>query len=236
MSELPWAEYILPFGAASNLGGFIPSAVGDYVWIEYPHDGDTRRPLIVGGAHFCPDGSPNMPNEAWSGPDVVSHKREGAEPVPAAPGYHRDVVFTRHGVTVEIAEDSSVRVTQRGSGSAIEIAAGGDITIHGEGNIHISAQTDCNLIVKGNAAIDVTGNVTAGVTGNVMAEIGGAANVKAAGPITCESSVMATLKAPQISMVGPSGVATGVVTGECLCLITGLPHLYISQVVKASAL
>ena len=156
-ATLPWAEYKLPVGARANSGDFSPAEAGDYVWVDFPYFGDPRRPRITGGVHHAPGKAPNLPHEAWAGPDKLIPKTTGEEPAPPEPEYHKSYAFTRHGVTLQVNPDSSCSVTQRATGTAFRIDAEGNITIHGEKNIHVSAIADAKLIIEGNVKATVTG-------------------------------------------------------------------------------
>lgn len=156
--DLSWAEYKLPIGARFNDGNFTPVDIGDLVWIDYPYNGDPRRPRITGSVHFAPGKVPNFPHESFSGHEKLIHKVAGEEPAPTMAEYHKNCVYTQHGITIEINEDKSVSITQRATGTAIRISPQGDITLHGEKNIYMSAAENLKMIVEGNAQIDVTGN------------------------------------------------------------------------------
>lgn len=153
-SDLPWATYLMPPGSRNNDGFFLPVDVGDEVLVVF-RGGDTRRPIIVGSQHYCPEGSPNFPHEAWSGPDKFSHKRSGSELTPTDTGYHRDVVYSQHGILVEIVSDTNeFRVTQKSSGSAVEIDREGNITAHSENNLFGSSVNDTEILAGGVARIN----------------------------------------------------------------------------------
>lgn len=139
VADLPWAEYRLPVGSRFNDGFFIPADVGDLVWVKFPYGGDTRRPVIIGSAHYAPSGKPNFPHESWAGPNVFTHKRQGWEPTPASHNYHEDVVFTQHGSTIELRKDKSIAIIQRGTGSEIYLHPDGSIVIHGEKTLSLSS-------------------------------------------------------------------------------------------------
>ncbi len=146
-SALPWAEYLLPVGARPGNGIFVPVKVGDWVWIDFPYQGDSRRPRIVGAMHYCPGGVPNLPHEAFSGPGAHQHERCAFESSPAPVGYHDGaVVVDENGVLLEIGADGSVRATNKASGSAIEICADGSITIHSGGDINMCAAGNIKFV------------------------------------------------------------------------------------------
>jgi len=155
--DLPWAEYLLPVGSRVNDGCFTPAVVGDYVWVRFPFDGDSRRPMITGSVHYAPDKVPNFPHESFAGPDKLTHKTTGEEPAPGAAEYHKNMVFTQNGVTIELNMDHSFVVTQRATGTSIRVSANGDITLHSEKNLFASAIEHLKAIIEGNAKVNVTG-------------------------------------------------------------------------------
>ena len=197
-TDLPWAEYKLPIGARPGQGIFNPVKAGDWVWVDFPYAGDTRRPRITGSVHFCPGEEPNLSHESWDGPNRFSHQRNGNEPEPTPPDYHDDsIILDENGALLEVRADGSICATQKASGSAIEIAADGSITVHSESEVNISSVGDTNIIVDGKAKVTATGTI----------EFDGA---------------------------GGSGTIDGVVQGNCICPLTGTPHIMKSSTTKAS--
>jgi Type VI secretion system/phage-baseplate injector OB domain len=169
VEDLPWATYKLPVGTRPNDGYFTPAQVGDYVWVDFPFKGDTRRPRITGSVHYCPDETPNFPSESLgSGPggggivgkilELLSHFRLGNEPEPAEPEYHTNSVWTQHGTTIETNEDGSYRITQREAGTAIEISTEGHLIIHGEGNVYISSKKNQEVFINGDTEVRQIGD------------------------------------------------------------------------------
>ena len=139
VSTLPWAEYKLPVGARAGEGVFTPVKEGDWVWVDFPYRGDTRRPRITGSVHFCPGEAPNLPHDAWEGPNAYSHQRIAGEPFPANPEYHDGaIVLDENGALIEITRDSSVRVTQKGTGAALEVTPDGKVVIYGPNKVLIN--------------------------------------------------------------------------------------------------
>ena len=167
VADLPWAEYRLPVGSRFNDGFFVPVDVGDLVWVKFPYGGDTRRPVIIGSAHYAPGGQPNFPHESWAGPNGFAHKRTGEEPAPAGHAYHKDAVFTQHGATVELREDSSIAIIQRGTGTEIYIHPDGTLVVHGEQDIHFSSKNDTKGVVGANLEIHVNGSTSVVSVGQV---------------------------------------------------------------------
>jgi uncharacterized protein involved in type VI secretion and phage assembly len=181
-ADLPWAEYLLPVGARAGNGIFIPVKVGDWVWVDFPYLGDSRRPRIVGSIHHCPGSVPNLAPDAFG--QSYSHQRTGDEPAPTPPAYHDgSIVLDQNGVLLEIGADSAIRVTNKASGSAIEICSDGKITIHGSSEINISAGNDTNIVVGGNATLScANANLTASASATIQAP---AINLR--GPVSAAS-------------------------------------------------
>jgi hypothetical protein len=190
--SLPWAELLYPPGSRDNEGFVTSLSVGDYVWIDFPFAGNPRRPRIIGSVHFCPGGVPNAPHESWAGPAAVVHRRTGPEPLPAARHYYENNVYSQGGIVVEIVPtaDGSLIVTQRATGTAIEITPQGDITIHSEGNIFGTATKDLRVVIAGDADIQIAGNATANIGGDLAATVGKNGVLTAAQHITIQGQTI----------------------------------------------
>lgn len=208
--DLPWAEYRLA-SARGNGGDFEPAEKGDWVWIDFIN-GDTRYPRITGWCHFAPDGKPELPHEAWEGEDAYEHKRLDVQPQPEPPPYHGARVSTKHGTTIEQAPDGSCRITQRASGTAIEITKEGHIVIHGEDKGYWSSESDTevdvgrHLMVRvigdvkmdvgGSAEVNVKKDAKVNVDGNASAQVKGFMQFVSKGPALVKSDAGLTLKGP----------------------------------------
>lgn len=116
---LPWATYKLPFGFRDNDGFFVPVQVGDKVWVDFPFDGDTRRPRITGSVHEFPDDKPKMPDDAWGGDEKEDKDAK----------YHEDVVFKQHDGIVKLRKNGEILVQQLSSGTHVRIETDGTISI-----------------------------------------------------------------------------------------------------------
>lgn len=151
--DLPWTEYALPPGNRYDCGTFIHVEVGDYVWTDFPYDGDIRRPRMLGSVHYCPNEQPEFPHEAWLGPDAVQHKRIIA-PMPKDREYFQNNVFSEFGLVMEVVPDNgSVIVTQKATGSAIEIHFAGHVTLHSEVNAYVEARNHVYIYANVNVYI-----------------------------------------------------------------------------------
>lgn len=201
VADLPWATYRLPLGVRPSDGGLIPVKVGDYVWVDFPFNGDTRRPRITGGVHFAPEGKPNMPPEACAGPGQFEHKRTPDEPMPVAPAYHEDIVFQQNGVLVQITKPGAARITNLASGTAAEITPDGVVVIH--------CEKDCFHSVQGNYLVDVKGNFKLRVAGGMDMQSQGPGTVQSQGNMTLGSAAesLNLSAAKEGKMTGPGGLS-----------------------------
>ena len=178
-----------------------------------------------GAVASVPQDAPAPAAETPAKPAVHEDKKE--EPAPAAAGYHRDVVYTQHGITIEVNADKSVSITQRATGTAIRVSPQGDITLHGEKNIFMSAIENLKVIVEGNAQFDVSGKADITVRETC--------NLKAMDAVTVNSDASVSIVgAESVSIDGGTGDLEGVITGKSVCPLTGKPHSDPSTNVKAS--
>ena len=150
--DLPWAVFCLPLGSRAGEGMLCPVRVGDMVWVEFI-GGDTRRPVVVGGAHASPGGVPTLPPEIFQGAGQFEHKRTPDEPPVQTPPYYEDVVFCQNRALIQFCRSGHLRVTQMDSGSAIEILPSGDMVVHCEGNMYASVKGNV-LAPDGEAGAD----------------------------------------------------------------------------------
>ncbi|WP_429169423.1 phage baseplate assembly protein V [Aeromonas hydrophila] len=187
VESLPWAECVLPLGTRENNGAATPVAVGDFVWVEFV-GGDTRAPLITGGCLYAPGGVLNMPHEAFAGSESYQHKRTDKQPKPVAPGYNENAVLSLYGTLVEACKGGGFRVTDKGSGSGVEIAKSGQFILHVEAETFLSSKGDAlvegdgklQVIVKGPAAIESDADISLKAKGKLSLE--GGAGVEMKGP------------------------------------------------------
>jgi len=169
-SSLPLATYLLPIGARPGDGNFTPVKPGDQVWVDFPLNGDTRYPRITGSVHYCPGGTPNLPNESWNGSPAV-HPRESWEPSVSSGTYHEDVIETQYGLTTTKRSDGSLSILQRGTGAEVYIHPDGQIVVHSPGKLSVSADGDLRINSKSNIVMhsDGTTTISSGSTTDVQA-------------------------------------------------------------------
>ncbi|WP_156915975.1 phage baseplate assembly protein V [Desulfatirhabdium butyrativorans] len=217
VDDLPWATYRLPIGFRPNDGLFTPVDVGDYVWVDFPFGGDTRRPRITGSVHYCPESTPNFPDDAWEGPDGPQAKRSGDEPEASEkPQYSKDCIYKQHGVQAEIREDGTFRITQAQTGTNVEITKDGAVILHGVSDLFITTETNRFDQVAGDEKRDITGNddVTIGadasltvmgdmtehVTGSIMSEATGDYQASAQRVLKLTSAEKIVIQAPSVEI------------------------------------
>lgn len=202
--DLPWAEYMLPIGARPNDGDFNPAQKGDLVWCEFDR-GDSRFPIIKGSCFFAPNGTPNLPHEAFAGSESYQHKRTAAQPKPDAAVYHKDRVSTQFKFMIERTATGALRATHKPTGTAVEITKDGQLVLHAENDSFES--TSKNKLLEANLQITVIGKKQISIT---SAE----ANVKVNAATEC------TVDAPKIKLNGGAPI----VTTAHICSYTGNPH------------
>lgn len=207
--DLPYAEFMLPLGAKPDHGHAVPVEKGDLVWVEFPRNGDTRYPLIMGSVYHAPNSRSNLPPEVNQ--EAYSPKRAKGEPMP--PAYDRkDDLYSRFGLRELRTHTGGWSITHLATGTAIEITPDGQVVIHAEADQWRSG----------------TGNLTEQIAKDVILDVGGGKKVTIGKDLIIkaenihEEATMITLNKGK-----------GVVTGECICAFTGKPHMDISSTVTA---
>lgn len=183
--DLPWAEFLLPIGAKPNNGHVIPVEIGDYVWVDFPRNGDTRYPRITGSLYHAPDYQSNLPDEVNG--TAYESKRAGGEPMP--PAYTRkDYLYDRFGLREHRTAKGGYSLTHKATGTAIEVTESGQMVIHAEGDAFQSATGNkseqygsLTIVVKGDATIKSNGAATVESGGDLNLVSGGNVNLTAAG-------------------------------------------------------
>ena len=211
VDSLPWASTNLSLGSRAGEGLVTPMQVGDEVWVRF-NNGSTRYPIVMGGTHSWPDGSPNLPADALQG-DGYAHKRTENEPQVEESGYYEDVVYKQNNALIQLTRAGNIRITQMTSGSAIELLPSGDIVIHCEGNLYMS--------VAGTTLQEFTGDVTQNIKGNVEMTVSGNLETKVEGDYTLEVGGAMTITSAGAAEVGSSGSSLTLTTEGAKCTMDG---------------
>lgn len=154
-AALPWAEYLLPVDRA-----FVPTKAGDLVWVEFPYDGDSRRPMIVGAAQDWAGGVPNVPPEASGvGAQFEPPEKNGAPPAPIKTPT-ADMVMNRDGVLIMRTAGGGYSITRTADGTTIGFNEGGAVNIMSEGVTYINATGNVTIMTAADATIQATGKLT----------------------------------------------------------------------------
>ena len=164
VASLPWAMQSLPLGTRPGSGGMVPMQVGDKVWVEYIGK-DSRRPLVTGAAMEAPKGKAATDPNVCQGEGSYAHRRTGSQPPAEEAPYYQDTVWQQNGVLIQLCRSGTFRLTQMGSGSAVEVTKDGHMVLHCEGSMFVS--------VRGDTLEEHTGNVTRRISGNLVEEISG---------------------------------------------------------------
>lgn len=183
-SDLPYADFLLPLGAGVDAGHAIPVNVGDEVWVDFPLCGDPRFPRITGSIYHAPNFKSNLPSELFGG--GFTQKRHADEP-PATPFSIKDDLYSRFGLIEQKTQAGGWCITQKATGTAIEITKDGGIVLHSEAGAYRSSTGDTvenvggalKVKIAGNALLETEGEYTVKAGGGIAFEAGGAFSVKA---------------------------------------------------------
>lgn len=142
--DLPWAEYTFPIGAP-----FVPAKTGDPVWVEFPQDGDSRYPLIVGACSVAPGGTPNTPPE--SSGKGTPFKQTSVSGAPALPKVTptEDTVSRRNGLLEQRTAKGGLMFTHEASGSRFGFNDDGELFLYAAKVMHFYCGGTVTMESKG---------------------------------------------------------------------------------------
>lgn len=152
VEALPWAEYQLDMNFT-----FKPAKINDEVWVEFPYDGNTERPLIVGGAQSEYGGKSNL-----SGVASGSESLEAPEGAPPFPEFDpsADLVYDRNGLVIAATADSGVIIYNKNSGSSIFMNSAGGVSIDTPSEVKVNSGGDITLETATKVLIKAAGGLT----------------------------------------------------------------------------
>ncbi len=154
--DLPWAEYQLEPGAGEDAGADVmPYKKGASVWVEFPYSGDTRCPLITGGAYEAPAGKSHLPADLMS--QAYAHKRTDKEP-PAPQAAYGDRVTDLFGILQQLTQSGEWCVTHKPTGTALHITKDGHLVLHTEKDSWRTTGGDVLEEVGGKLVVKVVGD------------------------------------------------------------------------------
>ena len=197
----------------------VPKVEIPVIWAG-PKRGVVCPPVV--GAH-CDlsyyDGDPNYPrisNFRWHGMDAPAAALDEFV-IQLEPGVEIRIDRQKHVVTLT---PENVRTE---AGQDIEATAGKNWTVQAGDNAEITAGANINVSSAMNMTLTAGTNLTTTVTGNAALTVAGTLNATVAGATK--------LICPSVDVGGEGGL--GVVTQECICMLTGLPHVEGSSIVRA---
>lgn len=190
--DLPWAEFLLPIGAKASSGHVIPVSPGELVWVDFPRNGDTRYPRIIGSLYHAPNNQSLLPDEINGKP--YQPKRASGEPSP--PAFEReDELYDRFGLREHRTAKGGYSLTHKATGTAFEFTESGDVVVHAEGSAFESTTGDKKEQYKGSLTIIVKGDATIKSDGKASVEAGGDLTFKAGGNVNLQAGGNVNLKA-----------------------------------------
>lgn len=191
----PWAEYGLQIG-----GSFAPCKVGDLVWVDFPYEGDSRRPRITGACQDALGGEPNVPPESWGGGDAYQPPEFDGAPQLRELTPTEDYVYNRNGLleirtggggwsVTHIDTDTTMGMNESGQ---IYIISSQNVFVQGATGVKVKSGADLELEAEGNVKITASGgNVEVAGKGNVEVNAGGNTEI-VSGQIFSSTSKLAT--------------------------------------------
>ena len=152
--SLPWAERLL-----DDSGAYTPLLVGDYVWVDFPYNGDSTRPRIAGRATDSPSGVPNLPAEVSGQGDKYTQKSVKGAPEPGSINASKDYVYDRNGLLEIRNASGSWSVTHKDSGTTMGMNDSGQLYINSQLTLFVYSAGDMTLKSGGDMSLIADGTL-----------------------------------------------------------------------------
>lgn len=154
-ANLPWAERLL-----ADSGAYTPLLAGDYVWVDFPYNGDSTRPRIVGRATDSPDGVPNLPAEVSGQGAAYTPKAVEGAPAAGTVTASKDYVYDRNGLLEIRNASGSWSVTHKESGTTMGMNDSGQVYINSQATIFVYAASDATVKSGANISVEAAGDMS----------------------------------------------------------------------------
>lgn len=164
-ANLPWAERMPP-----DSGAFTPLLPGDYVWVDFPYAGDSKRPRVTARATDAPGGVPSFSAEVSGQGKAYTPKTVEGAPAAGTVTPGKDYVYDRNGL-MEIRNAS-------GSWSVTHKESGTTMGMNDHGQLFISSQLSVFVSSQGDATVKSGANMTVKAEGDIAIESGGTLSLK----------------------------------------------------------
>lgn len=164
-ANLPWAERMPP-----DSGAFTPLLAGDYVWVDFPYGGDSKRPRVTARATDAPGGVPSFGAEVSGQGEAYAQKDVEGAPAAGTVTPGKDYVYDRNGL-MEIRNAS-------GSWSVTHKESGTTMGMNDSGQLFISSQLSVFVYSHGDTTVKSDANMTVKAEGDMAIESGGTLSLK----------------------------------------------------------
>lgn len=174
-ANLPWAER-----TPSDSGAYSPLLAGDYVWVDFPYDGDSKRPRVIGRATDSPDGVPNFGAEVSGQGTAYTQKTVEGAPDAGTVTPGKDYVYDRNGLLEIRNASGSWSVTHKSSGTTMGMNDSGQLYISSQLTLFVHSVGDTTIKSEGNTSVESKGNMSIESEGDLSINAAGALSIKGA--------------------------------------------------------
>lgn len=161
-ANLPWAERLL-----ADSGAYSPLLAGDYVWVDFPYNGDSTRPRIVGRATDSPDGVPNLPAEVSGQGSAYTQKTVEGAPAAGKVTASKDFVYDRNGLLEIRNASGSWSVTHKDSGTTMGVNDSGQLYINSQLTVFVYSAGNTTVKSDGEMSLESVGDMTLKTAGTL---------------------------------------------------------------------